>query len=189
MKAPVALRFNPEVDAHTHHYITTGLAENKFGIAMTMLPAMIEKATSSDSLIFRGLHFHIGSQITDQAPFGLLCDRINALQDEYNARGIHFDTIHVGGGLGIDYENPDSPPVPDFRSYFDTFHRRLRLRPGQQLHFELGRAGVAQCGSLITRVIYVKDGVARKFDILYAAMYDLIHVSYTHMTLPTTTRV
>ena len=174
VKAPVALRVNPEVDAHTHHYITTGLAENKFGIAMTMLPAMIEKATSSDSLTFRGLHLHIGSQITDQAPFGLLCDRINALQDEYNARGIHFDTINVGGGLGIDYENPDSHPVPDFRSYFDTFHRRLRLRPGQQLHFELGRAVVAQCGSLITRVIYVKDGVARKFAIVDAGMSDLI---------------
>lgn len=174
VKAPVALRVNPEIDAHTHHYITTGLAENKFGIAMSMLQGVIDRTLSSDHLIFKGLHFHIGSQITDQTPFGLLCDRINALQDEYNARGIHFDTINVGGGLGIDYEEPDLHPVPDFSSYFETFHRRLRLRPGQQLHFELGRAIVAQCGSLITRVVYVKDGVERKFAIVDAGMSDLI---------------
>lgn len=172
--APVALRVNPEIDAHTHHYITTGLAENKFGIAMTHLAAMIERARSSDVINFRGLHFHIGSQITDLAPFGLLCDRINALQDEYNARGIHFDTINVGGGLGIDYVDPDAHPVADFTSYFATFHRRLRLRPGQELHFELGRAIVAQCGSLISRVIYVKEGVSRRFAIIDAGMSDLI---------------
>ncbi len=172
--APVAFRVNPEIDAHTHHYITTGLAENKFGVSMQMLAPLIDRAISSDVIDFRGLHFHIGSQITDFAPFGLLCDRINAIQDEYESRGIHFATINVGGGLGIDYDDPDAHPVPDFKSYFDIFHRRLRLRPGQELHFELGRAIVAQCGSLITRVIYVKKGVERRFAIVDAGMTDLI---------------
>lgn len=173
-KAPVAFRVNPEVDAHTHHYITTGLAENKFGVAMSMLQPLIEKAIASEVIDFRGLHFHIGSQITDFAPFGLLCDRINALQDHYESLGIQFPTINVGGGLGIDYDDPDAHPVPDFKTYFATFHRRLRLRPGQELHFELGRAIVAQCGSLITKVLYVKKGSVKNFAIVDAGMTDLI---------------
>lgn len=174
VRAKVALRVNPEVDAHTHHYITTGLAENKFGIAMQHLGAIVRRAMRSPHLDLMGLHFHIGSQITDFGPFTLLADRINSLQDEYERQGITFRTINVGGGLGVDYAEPDRHPVPDFKSYFDAFHRRLRLRPGQELHFELGRAVVAQCGSLITRVLYIKEGVSRKFAIVDAGMSDLI---------------
>lgn len=170
--APVALRVNPEIDAHTHHYITTGLAENKFGIAMTMLRRLIERCVKSDHIDFRGLHFHIGSQITDFTPFKILCQRINALQAEY--ADIEIPSINVGGGLGIDYDDPDANPIPDFKSYFDIFHEHLQLRPGQQLHFELGRAVVAQCGSLITRVTYVKEGLGKKFVIVDAGMTDLI---------------
>lgn len=170
--APVALRVNPEIDAHTHHYITTGLAENKFGIALSMLGRLIERCINSEYIDFKGLHFHIGSQITDLTPFKILCERINALQDEY--ADVVIPTINVGGGLGIDYDNPDENPIPDFKQYFDIFHENLKLRPGQQVHFELGRSVVAQCGSLITRVTYVKEGVGKKFVIVDGGMTALI---------------
>lgn len=172
VKAPVAVRVNPEIDAHTHHYITTGLAENKFGIAMLHLDRIISIIEESDYLDFRGLHFHIGSQITTNEPFVVLSERINALQDKYP--GLKIPTINVGGGLGIDYENPDEHPIPDFKGYFETFHNHLKLRHGQELHFELGRAIVAQCGSLISRVVYVKEGLDKKFVILDAGMSALI---------------
>ncbi len=173
-KASVALRVNPNVDAHTHHYITTGLSENKFGINVDMLDGIIEKCIKSDWIVLKGLHFHIGSQITDFTPFSILCQRINELQDKYNAQGIYFESINVGGGLGIDYDNPDANPIPDFKNYFDVFHRDLNLREGQELHFELGRAIVAQCGSLITKVLYVKEGTVKKFVIVDAGLSDLI---------------
>lgn len=171
-KAPVALRVNPEIDAHTHHYITTGLAENKFGIAMSMLPKAIELCVKSEWIDFKGLHFHIGSQVTDLTPFKILCERINVLQDKYT--GLQISSINVGGGLGIDYDDPDGHPIPDFKEYFKIFHENLKLRPGQQVHFELGRAIVAQCGSLITRVTYVKEGVDKKFIIVDGGMTALI---------------
>ncbi|MCM1504412.1 MAG: diaminopimelate decarboxylase [Muribaculum sp.] len=172
--ANVALRVNPNVDAHTHHYITTGLKENKFGIALEMLDSAVQLCLASKSLSLRGLHFHIGSQITAMDPYVVLCDRINSLLAEYEAKGIEFDLINVGGGLGVDYDHPDEHPIPDFKAYFDTFRRHLNLRPGQQLHFELGRAVVAQCGSLITKVLYVKQGLNKRFVIVDAGMTDLI---------------
>lgn len=172
VKAPVALRVNPEIDAHTHHYITTGLAENKFGIALTMLDALVDRCVKSESLDFKGLHFHIGSQVTDLTPFKILCERINELQDKLS--GVNIQWINVGGGLGIDYDNPDENPIPDFKTYFDIFHNNLKLRPGQQVHFELGRAVVAQCGSLITKVVYVKEGIGKKFVIVDGGMTALI---------------
>lgn len=171
-KAPVALRVNPEIDAHTHHYITTGLAENKFGIALTMLDKLIDDCLSSEWIDFRGFHFHIGSQVTDLEPFRILCHRINSLQEKYP--NLSITTINVGGGLGIDYDDPDKNPIPDFQTYFNIFKENLKLRPGQELHFELGRAVVAQCGSLICRVVYVKQGLGKKFVILDGGMTALI---------------
>ena len=170
----VCLRVNPNIDAHTHHYITTGLEENKFGIHLSMLDKAIELVEKSEYLNLVGLHFHIGSQITDMAPFKYLCEKINALQDEYEAKGIQFKIINVGGGLGIDYEDPDANPVPDFKGYFRTLLDNLQLRNGQELHCELGRAVVAQCGSLISKVTYVKKGLNRQFIILDAGMNDLM---------------
>lgn len=171
-KAPVALRVNPEIDAHTHHYITTGLAENKFGIALEMLDSLLDRCLKSEWIDFKGFHFHIGSQITDLEPYRILCRRINELQAKYP--DVVIPTINVGGGLGIDYENPEEHPIPDFKSYFNIFKENLTLRPGQQLHFELGRAVVAQCGSLICKVIYVKEGVNKRFVILDGGMTALI---------------
>lgn len=172
--APVAFRVNPGIDAHTHHYITTGLAENKFGIEIPMLKPLVRYAIESDCIEFRGFHFHIGSQITTLEPFRILCERIKVLRDDYEADGIELPTINVGGGLGVDYEDPDANPIPDFESYFRLFHRHLELRPGQQLHFELGRSIVAQCGALISRVLYVKQGLEKRFVIIDAGFTELL---------------
>ena len=172
--ARVAFRLNPNVGAHTHANITTGLAENKFGIAMSDMHKVIEKAAGMKNVRFVGLHFHIGSQILDMADFEALCNRINELQDQLEALRIKVEHINVGGGLGIDYEHPNRLPIPDFKEYFGTYARKLKLRQGQTLHFELGRAVVAQCGTLITRTLYIKEGAVKKFAIVDAGFTDLI---------------
>lgn len=172
--ANVCFRINPDVGAHTHEKITTGLAENKFGIAMQdMLPTILE-ARKMPNIHFIGLHFHIGSQLLEMTDFRHLCSRINEIQDHLEEENITIKNINVGGGLGIDYDHPDSHPIPDFKSYFYTFARYLKLRDGQKLHFELGRAVVGQMGSLITRTLYVKQGMAKQFAIVDAGMTDLI---------------
>ena len=172
--ARIAFRINPNVGAHTHANITTGLAENKFGIDMQdMLPA-IRHAQTLKGVELVGLHFHIGSQILEMNDFQALCGRINDLQDTLEGEGIRLKSINVGGGLGVDYEQPDEHPIPNFRDYFATYRRGLELRPNQEVHFELGRALVAQCGSLITRVLYVKSNAIKRFAIVDAGMTDLI---------------
>ena len=172
--ARVAFRINPNVGAHTHANITTGLAENKFGIAMEDMEDIIGQAEDMKNVKFVGLHFHIGSQILDMGDFVALCNRINDLQKQLEAHHVTVDNINVGGGLGIDYTHPNKVSVPDFKSYFATYARHLKLRKGQMLHFELGRSVVGQCGSLISRVLYVKQGTAKQFAILDAGMTDLI---------------
>lgn len=173
-KANVAIRVNPNVDAHTHAKITTGLNENKFGINLEMLPETIEFIKKLKNIELIGLHFHIGSQITDLSAFENLCVRINELQDELETKGTCVKNINIGGGLGINYEHPNHMPVADFESYFRVFNKHLKLRPGQELHCEPGRSVVAQCGTLITRITYVKEGTAKKFLIADAGMTDLI---------------
>lgn len=172
--APVALRVNPNIDAHTHEYITTGLEENKFGIDLRLLDRAVSFAHNSKWLNLVGLHFHIGSQVTITEPFKLLCERINGLVQKYRDQGIEFKSINVGGGLGIDYDDPDGHPIPDFKSYFASIFNNLELRPDQTMICEPGRSIVAQCGSLIATAIYVKQGIGRKFIILDAGMNDLI---------------
>ncbi len=172
--AHVAFRINPNVGAHTHANITTGLAENKFGISMQDMDHVIDLALELKNVKFIGLHFHIGSQILDMSDFVALCNRINELQERLYARRIIVEHINVGGGLGIDYSHPNRQPIPDFRHYFETYAEHLKLRPSQTLHFELGRAVVGQCGSLITQALYVKQGTNKKFAILDAGMTDLI---------------
>lgn len=182
--ARVAFRINPNVDAHTHAKITTGLNENKFGLAMDdMIPA-IRQARQMNNIEYIGLHFHIGSQITEMAPFAALAERINRLQLLLEAEGIATPGINVGGGLGVDYQTPDLNPIPDFDSYFSTFKNKLQVRDGQEVHFELGRSVTAQCGSLVSRVLYVKQGHKKKFVIVDAGMTDLVrpamYGSYHH---------
>ena len=172
--ARVAFRINPNVGAHTHANITTGLAENKFGISMEDLDKVIDMAGTLPHVKFVGLHFHIGSQILDMGDFVALCNRVNELQEKLYARQIIVEHINVGGGLGIDYAHPNRQAIPNFTEYFATYHKHLKLRPQQTLHFELGRAVVGQCGSLISKVIYVKQGANKQFAILDAGMTDLI---------------
>ena len=172
--AQVCFRINPNVGVHTHANITTGLAENKFGIAMQDMENVIEEAATMKNIKFLGLHFHIGSQILDMGDFEALCNRINELQNQLEAHHIEVKNINVGGGLGIDYKHPNRVPIPDFKSYFDTYAKHLKLRDGQKVHFELGRAVVGQMGSLITRTLYVKQVTAKQFAIVDAGMTDLI---------------
>ena len=172
--ARVAFRINPNIGAHTHANITTGLAENKFGIAMQDMDKVIDEAMSMDNVDVIGLHFHIGSQILDMGDFKALCNRINELQSQLAKRNVFLKNINVGGGLGISYDNPDREPIPDFKDYFNTYASHLHLREDQHLHFELGRSVVAQCGTLITRLLYVKQGSYKQFAIVDAGMTDLI---------------
>ena len=170
----VALRVNPNIDAHTHHYITTGLEENKFGIHLSKLDQAVDFAIQAPHINLVGLHFHIGSQITEMSPFEKLCEKVNELIATYHSRGIDFKIINVGGGLGIDYDNPDANPIPDFKAYFSTLLSNITLTTQQELHCELGRSIVAQCGSLVTKVTYVKEGVNKKFIVVDAGMNDLM---------------
>ncbi|MDD3194655.1 MAG: diaminopimelate decarboxylase [Paludibacter sp.] len=172
--AQVALRINPNVSANTHHYITTGLNENKFGINLSELDKVTAIVKQLSNIRLIGIHFHIGSQITDLAPFQDLCVKVNEIQEHFEANGIVLENVNVGGGLGINYEHPNHFPIPEFEAYFKIFREHLTLRPGQKLHFELGRAIVAQCGSLISRVLYVKEGTSKKFAILDAGFTELI---------------
>lgn len=172
MVAPVALRVNPNIDAHTHEYITTGLEENKFGINLQQLPEALKLALTLSNIKLTGLHFHVGSQVLTMEPYIHLCHRILEIEAEFPT--IDFKILNVGGGLGIDYDNPDESPIPDFKTYFDALHRNLPLRDGQELHCELGRSIVGQCGSLISRVLYVKEGTKKSFVIIDAGMTELI---------------
>ena len=172
--ARIAFRLNPNVGAHTHANITTGLAENKFGIAMRDMEKVIAEADKMANVKFVGLHFHIGSQILDMGDFEALCNRVNDLQNQLDRQRIRVEHINVGGGLGVDYQHPNRVSIPDFKAYFETYAKKLKLRPGQTLHFELGRAVVAQCGSLITRTLYIKEGAVKKFAIVDAGFTDLI---------------
>ena len=181
--ASVALRINPEVDAHTHAKITTGMKENKFGINLSQLGQVLDNLANLKNVKLIGIHFHIGSQITDMSAFRNLVIRVNEIQEDLEARGIRIENVNFGGGLGIDYYHPNHLPIPAFDNYFAVFNKLLKVRPGQQVHFEPGRSVVAQCGTLISKVLYVKEGETKKFAILDAgftelirpAMYDAYH--------------
>jgi diaminopimelate decarboxylase len=173
-KANIAIRINPNVDAHTHHFITTGLDENKFGINIWQLPDVADALRKCPHLQFLGIHFHIGSQITDMEVYKSLCTRINEMQDWFEDHGFTVKILNTGGGLGVDYYHPDTNAISDFESYFKVFKDFLNIKPGQKVHFELGRALVAQSASLIARVLYVKNGLKKNFLILDAGMTELI---------------
>jgi diaminopimelate decarboxylase len=173
-KASVAIRINPNVDAHTHHFITTGLDENKFGINSWQLHDVIDALRKCTNLQFVGIHFHIGSQITDLEVYKNLCNRINEMQDWFEDHGFPVKVLNTGGGLGVDYHNPDTNPIANFEGYFKVFKDFLNVKPGQEVHFELGRALVAQCSALVSRVLYVKIGQKKNFLVLDAGMTELI---------------
>jgi diaminopimelate decarboxylase len=170
--ARIALRINPLIDAHTHQYITTGIEESKFGIHTWELDEVLRRLGEMRNVQLTGMHFHIGSQITKMSVFQSLCNHINELQDWFLSRNADLKVVNVGGGLGIDYENPDKYPL--FAEYFTLLNDFIDLRPGQELHLEPGRAVIGQCGSLISKVLYIKNGSNTMFAIIDAGMTDLI---------------
>ncbi len=172
--ATVSVRLNPNVEAKTHKYITTGLNENKFGINPEHLPRLFEMLPRLNSINLTGIHFHIGSQIRDLKPYVDLCQKVNLVQDLFEENQIELGHVNVGGGYGINYEDPDGEPIPDLKAFFKVFDRNLELRKGQQVHFELGRSLVGQCGSLISEVLFVKEGITTNFAVIDAGMTELI---------------
>ncbi|MBU1012415.1 MAG: diaminopimelate decarboxylase [Bacteroidetes bacterium] len=172
--ANIAIRINPNVEAKTHHYITTGMQTNKFGFSQEELDELIASIFDFKAIEITGLHFHIGSQITDINVFKKLCLRVNEIQDWFNSKGFIFDHINLGGGLGIDYQNPDKNPIPDFEKLIQTIEQNLIVRSGQEVHLEPGRSIVGQCGNLITKVLYVKNGGTKKFAVVDAGFTELI---------------
>lgn len=173
-KASIALRINPNVDVDTHQYIKTGINENKFGIGFENIIEAVQLIDVCKSIELTGLHFHIGSQITNFRNFEFLANKVNYILNFLDERGIDIEHINLGGGLGIDYENPIENSIPDFRGYFKVFRENIAIKPNQKVHFELGRSVVGQCGDLVTSVLYIKEGISKKFAIVDAGMTDLI---------------
>ena len=176
----VGLRINPDIDPKTNHCIDTGQADSKFGISYEEVLASADKIKALSHVRIRGMHLHIGSQIRELHVFEYLCNKVNVIVENLVKLGFELDFVDVGGGLGINYEHPNHLPIADFQAYFDTFKRHLRLRPGQALHFELGRSLVAPCGTLICRVLYVKQGTTRQFAIVDGSMTELIRPALYH---------
>ena len=175
LKANVSVRINPDIDAHTHKYVTTGLYENKFGISQHEFDKLIDIIKKSEHINFIGLHFHIGSQITRvEEVFGLECRRVNDIVAYFERKGLQVANINLGGGLGVDYDDPDENAVPDFESWFRTIAENINRREDQTVHVEPGRSLVAQCATLISRVLFVKSGETKNFLIMDAGMNDLI---------------
>ena len=172
--AHVALRLNPNVDPETHQYITTGLNDNKFGISLSGLNVIFEKHQEWRNLEIEGIHFHIGSQVTNLDKYRELSDRVNGLIEHFEEKGIHLSYINLGGGLGIDYENPENNPIAPFKEYFDIFKNHLNIKSDKIVHFELGRSIVGQCGTLVTKVLYTKEGENTNFLIVDGGMTELI---------------
>ncbi|HEX2921041.1 MAG TPA: diaminopimelate decarboxylase [Bacteroidales bacterium] len=170
--ADIALRINPYIDAHTHKYITTAIEESKFGINTWELDEVTAKLSTLANVRLIGIHFHVGSQITKMSVFKSLCARIKELQQWFADRNFNLSVINVGGGLGIDYENPEKAPA--FQEYFSLLNEFIELRPGQVLHSEPGRSIIGQCSSLITKVLFIKKGSNTTFAIVDAGMSDLI---------------
>jgi diaminopimelate decarboxylase len=175
LKANVSVRINPDIDAHTHKYVTTGLYENKFGISQHEFDKLIDILKKSEHINFIGLHFHIGSQITRvEEVFALECQRVNDIVAYFERNGLKVRNINLGGGLGVDYDDPDENAVPDFETWFRTISENIARREDQMVHVEPGRSLVAQCATLISRVLFVKSGETKNFLIMDAGMNDLI---------------
>ena len=175
LKANVSVRINPDIDAHTHKYVTTGLYENKFGISQHEFDKLIDIIKKSEHINFYGLHFHIGSQITRVSEvFALECKRVNEIVAYFERNGLRVDNINLGGGLGVDYDDPDENAIADFKTWFETISANILRRKDQAVHVEPGRSLVAQCATLISRVLFVKSGETKNFLIMDAGMNDLI---------------
>lgn len=192
-KMNFGVRINPNIAPHTHDKIVTGSNETKFGIYIDeckdefynkIEEIFFHKNPNYNNLNFIGLHFHIGSQILNFSDYIPLCEKIDKYIGELNERKIVITYLNLGGGLGVDYDEPDLHPIPDFKGFFDTYLTNIKslqkIGPNFNnntkitLHFELGRSMIAQSGLLISTVIYVKRGIHKNFTILDAGMNDLV---------------
>ncbi|MCG7491476.1 MULTISPECIES: diaminopimelate decarboxylase [Vibrio] len=171
LKAPISLRINPDVDANTHPYISTGLRDNKFGIAFDRAPAVYKFAQGLEHLDIQGIDCHIGSQLTDIEPFIDATDRLLALIDDLKTQGINIKHLDVGGGLGVIYRD-ELPPQPS--DYAKALLGRLENHQDLELIFEPGRAIAANAGVLLTKVEFLKHTEHKNFAIIDAAMNDLM---------------
>ncbi len=172
-KAPVSIRVNPDVDANTHPYISTGLRDNKFGIDIARAPAVYARAASLEHLDVKGVDCHIGSQLTDTSPFLDTVDRLLALLDELAAQGIQIKHLDLGGGLGVRYRDEVPPSTAD---YIAAIRQRLGDR-AVKLMFEPGRSIAANAGVLLTKVEFLKLNPHKNFAIIDAAMNDMLRPS------------
>lgn len=169
----VCLRVAPGVNAETHAYISTGENIHKFGIREDQLEKALDSISKAEYLDFYGLHVHIGSQIRNMKVFARLSQRVNQLQNHIEAVGFKAKHINLGGGLGVDYSS-SVEILPDFEAYFSTLNTHLQRRKNQQVHVELGRSLTAGCGTLLTRVLYVKPSTERTYAIVDAGMSELL---------------
>ena len=170
----VALRINPDIDPKTNSCIDTGQADSKFGISYEEVQEKAELIKGLKNVAIKGMHLHIGSQIRELHVFEYLCNKVNAIVDYLVGLGFKLDFVDVGGGLGINYDFPENEPVPNFASVFSIINSYLNVGD-REVHFEFGRAIVAQCGELITRVLFNKTtATGRKLVIVDSSMTELI---------------
>ncbi len=173
--ARIALRINPNVEPDTHKYIATGQSASKFGISYPEIKIALSRIEELSNIKIVGIHFHIGSGIVNMNNFKELALKVNEINDWFLAYGVDVQHLNMGGGLGINYTDPDSELVVDFGAYFRVFAENLTKRENQTIHFELGRSIVAQCGDLVTKVLYSKETASgEKFLIVDAGMTELI---------------
>ena len=171
---PVGLRINPDIDPKTNKCIDTGQADSKFGIPYEELVSSLEHVRSLKNIKISGMHLHIGSQIRELHVFEYLCEKVNSILAHLGSHGLDFEFIDVGGGLGVNYDYPENEPVPNFASVFAIINSHLKAG-GRPVHFEFGRAIVAQCGELITSVLFNKTtATGRKLVIVDASMTELL---------------
>ena len=170
----VALRINPDIDPKTNHCIDTGQADSKFGISYEEILENAEELKKLSNLKLIGIHLHIGSQIRELHVFENMCNKVNVIVENMERLGFNFRFVDVGGGLGVNYDVPENEPIPNFASLFSIIHNHLRVGD-RDVHFEFGRAIVAECGELITSVLFNKTtATGRRLVIVDASMTELI---------------
>lgn len=170
----IMIRINPDVDAKTHKHISTGTYANKFGITFEDFLEFEPQLRNFKNVNFIGLHYHIGSQITDMNVFKNLIKKINLHYHTLHELKFNLTDLDIGGGLGINYKNPAQEPIANFSNYFKIIADNLDIPKNIKLHFELGRSIVAQCGVLVTSVLFTKNTIGTNFAIIDAGMNDLM---------------
>ena len=174
VKTKIAIRLNPNIDSRSHKYIKTGMFDSKFGIQIDHLAEILEKIKKFNHIDLIGYHFHLGSQIDDLGVFRKLCKVSNEMNIYLKNKNFNITDINLGGGLGINYKEPDLNLIPDFKSYFQIFKKNLIYFDNQKIHFELGRSIVGQSGSLFSSILYLKKSFNKHFIIIDAGMTELI---------------